>query len=1142
MNLRFLGFAMIAFRWITIDFSFHREVTALVDDTSAISRKVKDISMPPMRSFRPLAIICLLHCAVAAIAQSVIPSVRIIQSVDEHKLITLSGNTHPFAIAKNDRGRTAPDLPMTDLILVLSRAPEQQAAFDAMVASQYDPNSPNFHHWLTPEQVGEDYGVSHADLVTVSNWLTGHGFSVGEIAKDRMSIRFSGTAAQVENTFHTEIHALEVKGVQHIGNVSDPQIPVALAPVVVGVKSLHNFFARPLFRSGSKVIRDHATGNWQRIDYGAANSAGNSRKPRPQLGVSVPAGADTSAYRVEDVTPYDFAAIYNVLPLWTARSPIDGTGQTIAIAGTSAIVPGDVTTFRSAFGLPAYSANQFTMVSGNGQPLTVCTSSDPNASCGINDLTENSLDVEWAGSIAKGSNIVLVASYPSSASDDNLYDSESYIVNKNLASIMTVSYGACELLNGTAGNVEYYNLWQTASSQGIAVFVSTGDGGSASCDDGGDSSGNPYSAQFGLSVNGLASTPFNTAVGGTDFNWCSMTSPTECTASPYWNSTNAANGSSAIGYVPEVPWNDTCASPLATGYLAGWANGIGIGNVSDSESACNFVYNNWSSIYQDSGGSSGGVNLAYYVDTVGGGGGASGCVVNDGVSVASCASSIVSTGAGSGSLTLVKDGWPKPSWQTGVAGIPNDGVRDLPDVSFFSSDGFLSNSSYLICVSANGSCIASSAAGYPNITAEPTAQEVGGTSVASPAMAGVMALINQKAGTAQGSPNTELYKLASKQSYSGCSAESVTAGSTACYFNDIDTNSNVVPCDYGGTEGDPSQPGIQSPNCTALGATDLIGILPGYSAGVGYDQATGLGSLNVANVVSGWPTANGSGTAEVTVTPDQTTLNAGSTLNVPVTVTSSPSGGATPTGTVSLSSGSYGSTAQTLVSGAYTFLIPANSLTAGSDILTVSYSGDTKYASASGTATVSVTSGTSSATFTLSATTPTAVAPGTSASSTITVATTNGYVGTATLACSLTTSTPSTATHTPSCSIVSPTVTLSSASTSGTATVTVTTTAATTSQLQRGKFPGWMGTGGGGVLALLIFLGMPARRRSWKSMLGAIILMTALSGLSGCGKFFEAPGDSTTSGTTAGTYTFTVTAIGNPQVTSVTTTFVVTVN
>jgi hypothetical protein len=133
----------------------------------------------------------------------------------------------------------------------------------------------------------------------------------------------------------------------------------------------------------------------------------------------------------------------------------------------------------------------------------------------------------------------------------------------------------------------------------------------------------------------------------------------------------------------------------------------------------------------------------------------------------------------------------------------------------------------------------------------------------------------------------------------------------------------------------------------------------------------------------------------------------------------------------------------------------------------------------------------------------------------------------------------------PACSLSPTTVTLSSTSASGTVTASVATTAATTSQLVRpephGKGREWLG--GGAVLAFLIFFGIPARRRSWRSMLGAFLVMAALAGLSGCGDFWQAPGGNTADGTTTGNYTFTVTGTGAPAVASaVTTTFVVTVN
>jgi hypothetical protein len=792
---------------------------------------------------------------------------RIVDRVDESKLVTLPGNTHPAARAQNDRGSVSAETPMTDLILVLSRGPEQQAAFDKFVASQYDQTSPNFHKWLEPEEVGERFGPAQGDIDTAVGWLRSHGFSVDEITKDHMSIRFSGTAAQVESAFHTEIHKLEVKGRQHIGNMADPQIPAALAPAVMGVKALHNFFPHPLHRTGHPVTFDLGSGKWKRV---APNAVAIPPVPfvpppgaLPLYGINDP----NNGYLVEDVAPYDFAAIYNVLPLWTAG--IDGTGQTIAIAATSDINAGqsagteaqsgcspactgangqnDVLTFRSAFDLPTSNAvNTPIRISGNSQPLTICTDTSGTIPysgnpCTSDDLFENSLDTEWSGAVAKNAQIVLVASYPASSSDDNLWDSESYILANvgnaasplNSAHIMSVSYGECEFYMGASGNVAYYNLWQTAASEGVAVFVATGDSGSPSCDQGGDSQyGTPYAAEDGLSVSGMASTPFNTAVGGTDFNWGS-------TASPYWSASNSSTTkSSAQGYIPEVPWNSTCTNPIIVSSI-----NTQLKSSYSVTQICDFLYTR--QIYSNN--SDDEQALQSLVDTVGGSGGKSGCIVSNGNQVSSCGiATTVSTG--NSSIPLVKDGWPKPVWQSGVIGIPADGVRDIPDVSFFASSGFL-GSAYLICDSDNGSCTYSP-------TSEDVYQEVGGTSASTPAMAGVMALVNQKAGSPQGNPNAGLYYLAAKQTYSGCKAESVKSSSTSCYFNDIDTGTIAMACDYSN----------RSPNCVG---TDVVGVLSGYSAAAGYDMASGLGSLNVANLVKNWP---GPIAPAVTLTPGTVTF------------------------------------------------------------------------------------------------------------------------------------------------------------------------------------------------------------------------------------------------------------------------------
>ena len=680
------------------------------------------------------------------------PRLRIVLPIDETRLVRLRGNTHPLARPEFDKGLIDPQLPMERMLLLLRRSPEQEAALEAFMARQLDPQSADFHHWLEPVEFGQLYGPSEADIATVTNWLQNHGFTVDKVSNGRVFMEFSGTAALVQKAFHTEIHRYSVKGVEHIANNSDPSIPEALSPVVAGVVSLNNFFAKPLHRDLGAFRRDSKTGKWTPEDESVVT--------RPLFNVS--------GSTFELVSPYDFATIYNVLPLWTAG--IDGTGQTIAIAGRSDISLTDVANFRSAFGLPIKA------------PTIIVNGTDPGVPS-ADDQVENTLDVEWSGAVAKGATIKFVTT-ASTDTTDGAVVSALYIIDNKVAPIMSFSYGNCELAEGTAGNAANNSMWQEGATLGISEFVASGDQGSAACDGGYAA---PYKAEYGLAVSGPSSTPYDVAVGGTDFTW----------ANTYWSTTNAANGSSALGYIPEVPWNDTCASvDVDTLYGFTPANGI-----DDQEDACQYMLvNNF-----DLG----------LVNVVGGTGGKSACTTPSSDTVASCSG-----------------GYAKPSWQTGT-GVPADSKRDVPDVSLFASNGAL-NTAYVICDSESTPCTFS-------IANDDFAQAVGGTSVASPAMAGIMALVLQQiGGTAQGLPNSVFYTLAAKDNLTNCNTITV-AGGNSCIFYDITTDNNAVPC----------VPGY--PNCTVLHAGDEVGILSGYSSTTGYDLATGLGSVNAYNLVHAWP-------------------------------------------------------------------------------------------------------------------------------------------------------------------------------------------------------------------------------------------------------------------------------------------------
>jgi len=447
---------------------------------------------------------------------------RISQRVDSTRITRLGRTTHPFTRSGRDLGRAAADLPMERIQMQLSSSPEQQAALEQLLADQHDAASTHFQEWLTPEQFGERFGPAQQDIDAVVGWLQDNGFHVDEIGRGRRTLEFSGTAGQVEHAFQTQMRQYEEDGVRHLANATDLAIPEALAPVIGGVVSLHDFRHQPMHQALDQAPNP------------ASNLNGGAR----------------------GLSPYDFAVIYNVAPLWSTS--FDGAGQSVAIAGRSNIKLTDVATFRSTFGLPGNN----TQVIVNGK--------DPGIVSAGEEM-EADLDVEWSGGVAKGAVVKFVVSASTNASDGVDLSSQ-YIVNNNVAAVMSVSFGACEAAMGS-GNQFYNALWQQAAAQGISVFVSSGDSGSAGC----DNPGSRTPASHGPGVNGLASTPYNVAVGGTQF--ADTTSP-----ATWWNTANDAHKASARSYIPETAWNEsTYTAANATGNNL-YAGGGGVSSIYASPS------------------------------------------------------------------------------------------------------------------------------------------------------------------------------------------------------------------------------------------------------------------------------------------------------------------------------------------------------------------------------------------------------------------------------------------------------------------------------------------------------------------------------------------------------------------------------
>ena len=702
--------------------------------------------------FRNFAkVVCIVAGALAshsATAQS-----RITEAIQNTERIAVTSSSPKRLIGlSQDTGRLPVSQKLGRMVLLLAPTPAQEQAAADLVASQHDASSPLFHKWLTPAEFGQQFGVAETDSSQVSQ-----GLNVHQVSQSRRFMVFSGNVAQVENAFSTQMYSYTYKNKTFISNTSDIQLPAALRNVVKGVVRLHSNPSSSTVVSGTRIHFKKAGGQFT-FDDGS-----------------------------HGITPADFAKIYNVQPLYDAG--INGTGQTIAIVGRSNINIQDIRDFRNLLGLPV------------NDPQIIVNGDDPSITT---DVGEATLDVTWSGAVAPMAKIDFVISQSNFA--DGVDVSAAYIVDNNLAPVMSTSYGSCETDLGPVENAFYNSLWQQAAAQGITSFVAAGDNGGAGCD---APAGGVYSSGI-FAVNGIASTPYNVAVGGTQFN--DTNNP-----SAYWSATNdPTTGKSALSYIPEKTWNESSNDPN---------------------------------------------NVLLY--------------------------------AGSGGVSSL---YSKPDWQTGI-GVPNDGARDLPDISLTASlhDG------YLVCM--EGNC------GYGDYF-----YSFGGTSASSPAAAGIMALVNQKmSGQPQGVANYVFYRLAK----------------VSGIFHDTVKGNNKVP----------------DPN----GQYTV-----GYDAGKGYDVATGLGSMDVTALVNNWKAASSGVGSAVTLalgSGQSATVVHGKPVTFLATVACSATGTcAAPTGAVALSAASstaatvgVGSSELTPLTDTSVANILSSVIPGGRYNVSARYSGDGKY-------------------------------------------------------------------------------------------------------------------------------------------------------------------------------------------------------
>ena len=723
--------------------------------------------------FSGLTILLVALLSAAAVAAT--PD-RISGPIDASRSVALAKSLHPKAQRQYDQGPVEPSFKVDRVTMFLAPSASQQNALDLLLKQQQDRNSPNYHKWLTAKQFGERFGVSRNDMAKITSWLASEGFQILSTGDSRNSVIFSGTAAELQSAFGTDIHSYNVNGEPHIANSGPVMLPAALNGIVSSVMGLHDFRPHPaMTRRRSSVMRN------ARPDYYDGNFV------FPNF-----------------LAPGDIATIYNIAPLYSASTAIDGTGQKLVILGQTDIVLADINDFRTGFGLsaiPTTGTGGCTVTGSTGIVVSPCNTTnfryillgtDPG-NLSANDIGEADLDIEWSGAVARNGQII----YINSETANGVFDGLTTAIPSSgspLGTVVSASYGACE---AQAGSLE--TVLEQGNAEGVTILNSSGDDGAATCDYNppNNASNPPFSpAVGGLAVSYPASSPEVTGVGGSGISLADDTAP-----SSFWSTTIGSNGGTAQTYIPEIPWND-------------------------DEAFAQFCQSNSTSSFCEHGGSPavpGWVAITsaataqedIWISSTGGG-------------ASNCFSQNATTG-------VCEAGFPQPTWQEGlsVSGAPAS-VRYVPDVSLFASPDF---PGYVYCTpqSPNTPPNTSTCSGGIFDAVDTYQSIVGGTSASTPVFAGMVALLNQylngTSSTGLGNINTTLYQLA---------AQPATIA-----FHRITSGDNNVYCQKGLPSIQPTS--IQCPTAGVFGYSAAK-----FDSATGYNLVNGLGSVNVDALAQAW--------------------------------------------------------------------------------------------------------------------------------------------------------------------------------------------------------------------------------------------------------------------------------------------------
>jgi subtilase family serine protease len=775
---------------------------------------------------------------------------RITQTIN-NKIVSTVQKTHlKFVEKKGPVKQLADSFKMNHMQLILKPSAARQTALTSLIADQHNPRSSRFHQWLTPKQFGDNYGVADSDIAAVTAWLKSQGFTVNTIYPNKTQIDFSGTAGQVKNAFHTQegIYSVGQKKEAHLANSGDIQIPAALNGVVAGVMGLNDFHAKPLRPNLRSAKWDAKQKGLVLNKPGQETKLGSKSRPGSKSqAINVGYTGYNPQGQIRALVPNDMMTMYGIRDI--RANGITGAGITIAVVEDQDMAQESWDNFVSTFNLGKYNGS-FTQMNP-AAPSGPNNCNDPSVD-DFGESGETLLDAEWSTAIAPGANIVVATCSDYNAdftdySTDNFFGGV-YLAADNLINaadgrpdIISASYGYGEYFTDSASKSAIDLMWAQADVEGISVFVSTGDSGSNPSFNGALING--YYGASGVDANSFATSPNVTGVGGTD-----LADIIDGTTSKYFAATPSAVGGSALSYVPEIPWNESCGNGVAAKSL-GYNRPVGFCN--------DAIRADWGT------GTPGNPDVAEYYSTV-----------------------YETSEAGSGGPSSVVR---KPSWQRQIFGAAPDQSRDLPDVSLFA--GSFGDNTFVAVCSQYYVCT-------PDFTPpgdNPNPANVGlsgGTSLSSPMFAGIQALINQGLAARgvpqdQGNAAPTLYALAANEyggahnpnsaSLSTCNSDNGATGTSNCVFHNVTRGSISSGCYSVTATPDIGYKNFDTANCyfynqtladtdengdpvylnfglttTDASPTDYTPSNKAYSAQPGWSFATGLGSVNTKNLLIAW--------------------------------------------------------------------------------------------------------------------------------------------------------------------------------------------------------------------------------------------------------------------------------------------------